>query len=176
MAGDRFPYDMQGHQALVTLINQTFPHYGLVPSKVEFSEPFHSPTTTEPGRTYIEAENTLYDHFMWFRYRRLDLAIALADIVTIYIDGVITPKRIAEELNRTHSMRFTDRDVLFYDFPLAPAGNTVMYRLRALPSSYVWYGETLIECRPIPSGTVGQRLMEDGTVRLTESGEPRFIE
>lgn len=173
MSDDNFPYNMPGREALVRLINDTYPGMNMGVSTTEFDPPFFSPTEDTPGRTFIEAHE-LHKHF-WFVYRRLDLAIALPDNPVIFIDGTITPKSIVEEINRTMGMHFDESDVVMVDIPLVPLGESTTYRMKAKTGSYVWYGEILIEAH---SGDITPftRLMEDGEIRLLEDGNPRLLE
>lgn len=175
MSDNQFPYNMPGHEALVQLINDTYPHYQMRPRTTVFSKPFFTPITTIPGRTFIEAEATERNALFWFVYRRLDLGVTFAETPTIYIEGEITPRKIAEELNRTHGMNFSDRDVVWVDIPVVPLGQSVFYRLRALSDSYVWFGEAIIDVMPLGIPT-DARLLENGAVRLMENGDFRLME
>lgn len=175
MSDNQFPYNMQGHEALVRLINDTYPHYQMRPRTTVFGKPFFAPMEGIPGRTFIEAEATERNAFFWFVYRRLDLGVTFRDTPVIYIEGEITPRKIALELNRSYGMNFTERDVAFLDTPLVPLGMSTFYRLRALPGSYVWFGEAVIDVLPLGIPT-DARLLESGAVRLMESGAFRLME
>lgn len=175
MADDRFPYNMPSRSALIQLVNDSYPSYGLNEQNTEFGIPYFSPTVDVPGRTYIEAENTLTNTKMWFVFRRLDIARSLQGLTTIYIQGTITPRKIVEEINRAHEMNFSAVDVNMSDLQLVPNGQDAIYRLKANPGSYVWYGQVLIHAIAF-NGLMGVRLMEDNTPRLMEDDTHRLME
>lgn len=175
MPTDRFPYDLPSREALIRLINETYPDYELGDDTTEFNAPFFAPTSSIPGRTYIEAEATLLNRKHWFVYRRLDLGVTFPHVLTISVAGVITPRKIVEEVNRVYNMRFDPTDVRMDDFPLAPSGYSVTYRLRALPGSYVWFGSALIDVNAIDV-PLNVRVSEEGVYRLSEEGTIRLME
>lgn len=175
MAGNRFPYNMPGHEALVTLINETYPLYDLSYHTTQFGEPFFAPVGEIPGRTYVEADDLKTGRRFWFVYRRLDIAQAFTVTPSVQIEGDITPTRIVQALNHNYGMNFGPDDVRYSDYVMADAGETTIYRVRTLPGSRVWYGEILVECNSTGLPT-NVRLLESGQTRLLEDGSIRLLE
>lgn len=176
MADDRFPYNLPGRQALVRLINETYPSYRLDVAYTDFKPPFFSPTIQTPGRTFIQAENTEINADFWFVFRRLDLGILFPQNVEILVDGVITPRKIVEEINRSYDMSFDEEDVLMSNTQLVPLGHSAFYRMRSKAGSFVWYGSALIEVGPLHPPE-NARTLEDGvTFRFLENGDLREME
>jgi hypothetical protein len=175
MATDRFPYDMPSFDALVKLVQDTKPTWRVETGFVGFGDIFHSPTPDVPGRTYIEMENKLTQKKSWFKYRRLDLAIVLGSTPTITVLEAATPRVIAEEINRSRGMLLTDADVDFSDEVLGGKLSTFTYTLKAKPGSFVYYGQTTVTVN-IATVSPYARYLEDGSVRLDESGEVRELE
>lgn len=175
MATDRFPYDMPSFDALVKLVQDTKPTWRVETGFVGFGDIFHSPTPDVPGRTYIEMENKLVQKKHWFIYRRLDLAIVLGATPTITIMGTATPRAIAEEINRSRGMYLTGDDVDFSKEVLGGKLSTFTYTLKAKPGSFVYYGQTTVTVN-IATVSPYARYLEDGSVRLDESGEVRELE
>lgn len=175
MASDRFPYDLPPFRAMVRLIQETYPAFKLTEENAKFSDVFFDPTPDIPGRTFVQVENTILNVKESYVYRRLDLGITFSLGLNIAVNGAITPRSIAEEINRSHGMALDKTDVSWSNIPLVPIGGSVVYRMRALPGSHVWYGETLVTVVPA-SIPVNARRFEDGQVRYTEDGTIRILE
>lgn len=175
MASDRFPYDLPSREAMVRLIQETFPKFGLEKRYAKLGRPFFQPTADIPGRTFIEVENTIKNVKANYVYRRLDLGVTFPNGLEIAVTGPITPRSVAQEINRAYEMQFGPEDVPYFDFMLVPIGISVVYRMRALSDSLVWFGDVLVTVHPadIPSNA---RLLEDGRVRYLEDGEVRIME
>jgi hypothetical protein len=175
MATDRFPYDLPSRQALVRLIQEIRPRFGLTEATARFEKPFLAPTPTSPGRTFIEVENTDINCKKPFVYRRLDFGIALKEPVEISLSGAVTPKAIVEEINRVRGMYIGPEDTSMAIVQLAPVGMSFTYRLKARPDSLVWYGEADVNITSL-SIPDDARLMENGDPRLLEDGSYRLME
>lgn len=176
MSSDRFPYDMPPRAALIRLIEETYPNHQLVSDYLNIGEPFFAPTATTPGRTFIEVEDTDYNVKRWYVYRRLDLAIALGEQPHIQLTTAISPQAIVDEINRSRGMTLTADDVPYHSRPLVPVGESVIYRLRALPTSLVWYGEVLVDVTYVGPPPTPQRQLESGELRTLEDGTVRTLE
>jgi hypothetical protein len=175
MATDRFPYDLPSREALVTLIQQSRPAWGIESHTVDFDPPYYSPTVETPGRTFIEVYMLDKGIKTWFRYRRLDISKAIGERIIISIEGDITSRKIVEKINSRRAMVFGVDDVYMTDRVLGSADTALLYRMRAKANSAVWYGSTIIEV--VPANQVANaRLAEDGSTRITEDGETRTLE
>lgn len=170
-----YDYDMPGREALVKLIQEAKPKLDVNQNNVDFGDPFYSPTQAEPGRTFIELFLLDRGTKAQFAYRRLDMAIAMGNPLQITVDGRVTTKNIVDEINRSRGFALDELDTDYDDYELAPIGTAIYYRMKAKPSSYVWYGETVVQVAP-GSAIAGARLMEDESPRLMEAGNPRLLE
>lgn len=173
---DRFPYNLPSREALCVEIRKLARYVRIEDRYVTFEDMVFSPTVNVPGRTYLEMVDLKTSIKSWFVYRRLDLSIALGPDIYIYIVGKVSPKTIAQEINRSRGMVFGADDISFSDEELVPVSNIVEYRLEAMMGSYAYYGHCNVTVEVIPpSGTI-PRLEEDGTVRLLENGFIRTFE
>lgn len=176
MASDRFPYDRPSFQALVELARREKPNDQIEEGFVLFGDMFFGPTEGTPGRTFIEMFNQKTQLKRWFVFRRLDFNRVLGPNPTITLIGKITPANIAKEINRSREMYLDYTDVDFGSEVLADGSEPFTYVLKALPGSYVYYGQATITVNAIPVQD-GVRLLEDGTERTLEDGTtPRLLE
>lgn len=172
---DRFPYDMRSREALVELIRRTFDSTVTV-DNVTFEDMFFSPTPTEPGRTFIEMVNKRNGHKTWYVYRRLDLRKVVGDDSVFRMIGRPSPYTVALEINRSRNMLFGADDISF-STTLIDIGDkmTVDYRVEALSGSYAYFGnvDVILEILNISPFA---RLLENGSLRLNETGVVRELE
>lgn len=178
MATDKFPYDLESSKALALLIQAAQPSWGVTQHNVKFEDFQLIPTSSKPGRTFVDVVLLDQGRSVKFMYRRLDIAIALGDRIEVEVEGDVTPRKIVEQLNKIRGMQFSSEDVFVNDRVLAPAGKGITYRMRARLASPVWYGETILvvkeeEASEIPANI---RLLEDGSPRLMEDGSYRLLE
>ena len=177
MAADRFPYDKESSEALAILLQETRPNWKVSAKKVQFKDFIHLPKDGVPGRTFVDVVLLDQGITTQFCYRRLDIGVALGPRVILQVEGDITSRKIVDELNRVRAMQFSNVDVFVSDRILAREGEGVVYRMRARPSSPVWYGETILEVEAVkPTLPANVRLLEDGTPRLLEDGSYRLLE
>lgn len=178
MISDRFPYDLPSFEALVRLVQETKPQWNVRAGFVKFGDLYASPTPELPGRTFIEMEDLYNQTKYWFVYRRLNFALVSSlPKAKITIHGKATPKSIAEEINRSRKMFLGPQDVDFSNEDVAHGRTTFTYTLKALPLSYVYYGQTDLTIEVIANTTVeNARLLEDGSYRLLEDGTIRVLE
>lgn len=175
MAEDRFPYNLPSRKALVELARREKPNDNIQDDFVFFGDMFFGPVPGTPGRTFVEMENQLTKVKRWFVYRRLDFARVLGPNPIITVVGKVTPASIAKEINRSREMYLDYTDVDFGADVLHVGGEPYEYILKALPGSYVYYGQAKITVNPIPV-VDDVRLLEDGTERLLEDGTQRMLE
>lgn len=177
MPSNRFPYDKLSDEALVMLLQEVRPNWGVTTKNVKFENFIYSPTDVKRGRTFVSVVFTDLGITAPFCYRRLDLGRALGDEITLTVDGDITSTKIVEEINRLRQFVLSNQDVYMNDRVLAREGEGVTYRMRARAVSPVWYGEVVVKVASkeatMPSGI---RLLEDGTPRLMEDGSYRLLE
>lgn len=172
---DRFPYDLPSREALIRLIQETYPSLNVKMHNSTVELPYFSPTINTPGRTFVEVHLNNKEQPLVFVYRRLDLDTAL-NSPSVIVEGAITPRAIAERLNESRGMSFGPDDVSFSEVELGEEGEQITYRMKALPQSLVWYGETTVTANSATSGE-NTRVTESGDdIRVTEDGETRRIE
>ncbi|MFO5615042.1 hypothetical protein ACLBQC_31255, partial [Klebsiella pneumoniae] len=96
---DIFPYDIASRDALVKLARDDL-KINFKPETVTFEDMFFSPTTIEPGRTFIEMIDITTDIKYMLTYRRLDFADprAIGEGSIQKIVGNLTPKGIGEDI------------------------------------------------------------------------------
>jgi hypothetical protein len=177
MTTDRFPYDVPSDQAFITMLSQARPGWRVNRFNTRFENFRHHPTETFPGRTFVDLTLLDFGVTTIFQYRRLDIGIALGAEIKVDVEGDVTSRKIVAELNKIELMQFSNIDVFENDKVLAKAGKSIRYRMRARPSSPVWYGETILEVTAIaPPAPANARLLEDGTPRLLEDGSYRLLE
>lgn len=177
MPSNRFPYDKVSDEALVMLLQEVRPNWGVTTKNVRFENFIYSPTDVKRGRTFVNVVFTDLGITTPFCYRRLDIGKALGERITLTVDGDITSAKIVEEINRLRQFVFSNQDVYMNDRVLAREGDGVVYRVRARSDSPVWYGETIVEvASTAPTIPAGVRLLEDGTPRLNEDGSYRLLE
>lgn len=172
---DRFPYNLPSREALCVEIRK-LSKYSLVEDRlVTFEDIFFSPTTTYPGRTFIEMVDLKANIKSWFVYRRLDLNVALGNEVKVTVVGKLTPKAIVEEINRSRGMTFREDDLDMSEDVLVTPTDEFTYSLKALSGSYAYYGKVNVVVRVtnVPSNN---RFEENGTPRLLEDGEYRTLD
>lgn len=174
---DRFPYNLPSREALVELVRRSENRPTLKDEYVTFEDLFFSPSTMEPGRTYIEMLDKVSNHKDWFEFRRLDLANprCLGPLVSIKVMGDPTPANIAAEINRSRKMPFGPSDVSFSDELIPVIGDTFEYEFTALSGSYAYYGKTMVQVEIIPISQ-WTRYVEAGSIRYTEEGDARNLE
>lgn len=172
---DRFPYNLPSRQALCVEIRE-LPKYRLIEDNlVTFEDIFFSPTSTNPGRTFIEMIDLKTNIKSWFVYRRLDLNIALGPDPKITIVGKITPRTIVDEINRSRGMTFMEDDLDMSDDVLVSPTDEFVYTLKALSGSYAYYGKVdiVIRTTSVPSNN---RYTEDNIPRQLENEEYRTLD
>lgn len=174
---DRFPYNMPSREALVELVRRSENRPNLNDDFITFEDLFFSPTTAEPGRTYIEMIDIQTSHKDWFEFRRLDLADrrCLGSSISIKLIGDPTPANIAKEINRSRNMTFGESDVSFSEELLPITGNIFEYDFTALTGSYAYYGTAKVRVEIVPV-SIWTRYTEAGYTRLTEDGTRRELE
>lgn len=179
---ERFPYNLPSRQAMVALVQETKPEWRIYDTNVEFNSIRHVPMAGSPGRTFIEVVNRDLGVTRPYFYRRLDLAVTMEPSLTIPAprgDIGISPREIVEYLNAEYGLRLGRFDVDMSDRKIHPrtGEETRNYILRALPGSYVWFGEVEVlleyDTGDIPDNV---RLLESGSVRLLEDGGFRLLE
>lgn len=173
---DRFPYNLPSREALCVEVRKLPQHARIEDRYVTFEDMIFSPTQRVPGRTYIEMVDLVTSTKSWHVYRRLDLSIALEPIVYIAIIGDVTPKIIAEELNRSRGMTFGPDDLSFSNEYIYPVGGKVEYELEAMVGSYAYYGQCTLIIDVFTSTDGIPRIEEDGDYRLLEDGTIRLLE
>lgn len=173
---DLFPYDLPGHRAIVALLQKTRPLLDVREGYVKFEDLRHSPIEDMPGRSFIEVDNQWTNIKSFFAYRRLDLGRALGPgVIKIVVVGAITPQSIAVEINRSRNRFLDDTDVDFGNSALFKGKGVHRYVLKALPSSFVYYGEAIVEVESVPFNAYA-RLLENGVARELEDGTIRMME
>lgn len=177
MATDRFPYDIPSDEAMVILLNEVRPQWGASTRNTRTGNYRFLPTTVHPGRTITTVDLLDQGISRLFLYRRLAVNIAVGDMITLTIEGDVTSRKIVKELNKLRGMQFSNIDVFENDRVLARVGESITYRMRARPSSPVWYGETIITANAVPEEyPLNSRITEDGILRLTENDAIRITE
>jgi hypothetical protein len=172
---DDFPYDLPGKQALVALIQKGLPHLDVREEYAVFGDLTHSPTSLIPGRSFVELDNQWTNIKSWLAFRRLDIAKSLGLKPKIVVQGAITARSIALEINRSRNRFLDATDVDWGNTTLSDGAKPFIYTMKILSSSYVYYGEVQIEV--ISSGVnPNARLLEDGTPRQLEDGSIRLLE
>lgn len=173
---ESFPYDLPGSRAIVALLQKTRPLLDVREGLVLFEDLRHSPTEEMPGRSFIEVINQWTNIKSFFAFRRLDLGKTLGNgIVRIVVVGDITPKAIALEINRSRNRFLEAIDVDFSNSAVFTGRGKHTYIMKALPSSYVYYGQAIIEVESVAFNPYA-RLLEDGTPRQLETGVIRVLE
>ncbi len=171
---DRFPYNLPSRAALCVEIRKLSRYANVEDKYVTFEDMFFSPTANVPGRTYIEMVDLKSNAKGWFVYRRLDLKVALGANPVIRLSGDITPKAIAEEINRSRGMTFGADDLSFSTEPLYFVDGYLEYTLKAMTGSYAYFGSVTVSIED--AGYASRlRLLEDRTPRQLESGEYRLL-
>lgn len=171
---DRFPYNLPSRDALCVEIRKIYRYAHVEDNFVTFEDMFFSPTTNVPGRTYVEMVDLKRNTKGWFVYRRLNLAVALGLNPLIRISGPVTPKAIAEEINRSRSMTFGPDDLSFSTEVLPMMNGELQYKLTAMTGSYAYFGSVniLVEDADFASKL---RLFEDRYPRTLENGQYRIL-
>lgn len=173
---DLFPYDMPGSRAIVALLQKTRPLLNVREGYVKFEDLRHSPIESMPGRSYIEVINQWTHVKSFFGFRRLDLGRALGPgVIRIVVVGPITPLSIATEINRSRNRFLEPLDVDFSNVTLFKGKGVHRYVMKALPSSFVYYGEAIVEVESVPFNAYA-RLLENGVPRQLEDGTIRMLE
>lgn len=171
-----FPYDLPGRLAMVALLQKTKPHLDVREGYVVFEDLRLSPIPGTPGRSFIEVDNQWTNVKSFFAFRRLDLGRALGPgNPKITVTGRITAQSIALEINRSRNRFLDDSDVDFSNVTLHNGEGTFYYHMKAKPSSFVYYGEAIIEVNAVGINPFA-RLLEDGTPRQLEDGTIRLLE
>lgn len=174
---DIFPYDMASRNALVKLARDDL-KINFKPETVTFEDMFFSPTTIEPGRTFIEMIDITTDIKYMLTYRRVDFSDprAIGEGSILKIVGTLTPKAIAEEINRSRGWKLGPDDVSFDTTPINATTDVVPYTIVAMSSSYAYYGECNILIQRIDDTSDTIRLLENGAARYLENGQIRYLE
>lgn len=173
MASDRFPYDLPSFKAMVELVQRTKPEWRAVAEYVRFMDLEHWPTLALPGRSFIEMENLLTRKKHFFMFKRLDMAVVLAN-TSIQLNVPPTQRAIVDEINRTKGMFLGEIDTDYLTTRVGGGNSAFIYTLKAKPTSYVYYGQAQIAVNL--EHVVNARLLEDGSPRLLENSETRLLE
>lgn len=171
---NRFPYNMRSREALVELIRIT--HDGtLEDNLVTFEDIVYSPTSQEPGRTYIEMIDLRVNHKYWYAYRRLELDKVLPLNYSVTLTQRPTAAAIVNEINRGLNMNFGPDDTSFSNTLLTTTSEPFIYKMVAFSGSYAYCGAVNILVNQAIDET-NVREEEDGTIRLEENGIIRRLE
>jgi len=174
---ENFPYDLPSREALITLIDNTYPSLDLPNRSVSFDKQYFSPTMADPGRTFVETFLLGPKTKTWFSYSRLHFEDVYPENVQVSVpsDQPTTSRVVVEALNDQLGSTLDLSDVYYDDTELAPANTGFLYRLTALEGSFVFHGSVIINVVPTSEETrYGENgtvlYMEDGTVKQMESG------
>lgn len=166
---ENVPYDLPSREALISLIDNTFPSLDIPNRSVSFDEPYFSPTIANPGRTFIETYLFEPKIKTWFSYSRVHFKDVYPENVQVTVppDQPTTSRMVVEALNAKFGSTLDLSDVYYDDTELAPANTGFLYRLTALEGSFVFHGSIIIN---VMSPNDNNRYGEDGTVLYMEDG------
>lgn len=174
---DRFPYNVESSKAMLWLLQEKAPALGLNKHNVRFNRPIFRPTGEEPGLTYIEVHHLDTGREYDFAYTRLDLGIALGELIEVTLESPVSTAEVIEAINEKYEMQLGQEDVYPYGHgPIYVGDNPWTFKLKANPSSLVWYGEVWVRVNKSSAIPSNARLMEDGQPRLMEDGSFQLLE